>query len=77
MNDELAPPFRLPVELVGHARSADQVWYTRDEAAEYLRMDPRSLDRYIKDGHLKVHRAAGIGNPRINKVDLDSLMQES
>lgn len=48
--------------------------FTRDEAAEYLRVDPRTLDRYIRSGRLKAHRIAGLRTLRIFESDLDALL---
>jgi excisionase family DNA binding protein len=60
-------------ELV--AEAGGQVWYTRDEAATYLRMEVRTFDRYVRDGAVTKYNAAGIRAPRFRRDDLDALMQ--
>lgn len=51
-----------------------QALYTRVEAAEYLRVSPRTLDRWIKLGLVAVVLPGGPGTyPRITRAELERL----
>jgi excisionase family DNA binding protein len=53
-------------------------YYTRAEAAEYLRISKSSLDRYTQSGKLR-HIKLGDGpkaSVRYRKADLDAFMEE-
>ena len=51
----------------------EQVWYTRDEAAEYLRVSTRTLDRWIASGRLRAYRQSR-KLVRLRREDLDDFM---
>lgn len=50
--------------------SAQQQWYTRLEAAEYLRVHPTTLDRYVRQGLLRRHKLRGVPHARYSASDL-------
>ncbi len=51
----------------------DQVWFTRKEAAEHLRVGTRTLDRWIADGKLPAYQK-GRKLIRLRREDLDAFM---
>lgn len=51
----------------------EQVWLTRREAAEYLRVSLRTLDRWIGSGKLPAHRKSR-RLVRLRRTDLDDFM---
>jgi excisionase family DNA binding protein len=53
------------------------VWFTRREAADYLRYRPEAIDALARQGKLKRYRLAGRGDPRFLRAELDGLMEES
>lgn len=51
----------------------EQVWFTRDGAARYLRVSTRTLDRWIATGKLVTYRQ-GRKVVRLRREDLDDFM---
>lgn len=51
----------------------EQTWFTREEAAEYLRVGTRTLDRWITAGKLKAYKKSS-RLVRVKRDDLDSFM---
>lgn len=49
-------------------------WLTRKQAAEYLQVTPRTIDRWMAKGRLRYHRIAGSGRRRIRREDLDAML---
>lgn len=47
---------------------------TREEAAKYLRVHVRTLDRWMREGKLPHYRIAGIRTIRIKLSDLEALL---
>lgn len=52
-----------------------QTWLTREEAAERLRVNPRTLDRYARDNKLTKHKVAGTQSVRYRADEVDALVQ--
>lgn len=50
------------------------MWFTREEAAGYLRVRPKTIDERARAGALPRYRAVGTGYPRFRREDLDALM---
>jgi excisionase family DNA binding protein len=48
-------------------------YLTKREAAQYLHVHPRTINRYIKAGKLKAYRGPGI--TRFKKEDLDNVFK--
>ena len=49
-------------------------WLRRQEAATYLGVSPKTLDRYVRDGKIKKFTIDGLSTPRFRQQDLDSLV---
>lgn len=49
-------------------------YFTRHEAAAYLRVSVRTIDRYADDGKLPAFRIKGIQSVRFKRADLDALV---
>jgi excisionase family DNA binding protein len=49
-------------------------WMTREEAAEYLRVSPFTLDRWVRQGRLQRHRIDGLRSARFRQSELDALV---
>jgi excisionase family DNA binding protein len=49
-------------------------WMTRAEAAEYLRVTPKTIDRYVERGQLVRFTIAGSRSTRFRKDMLDRLL---
>lgn len=50
-------------------------WLTVKEAADHLRVHPKTIYRYVKLGNLRQYNAGGKGRPRFLRKDLDELMK--
>lgn len=50
-------------------------WLTREEAAAYLKVNERTLDRYRQDGHVQAHKLAGTQSIRYRRDDLDAMLK--
>lgn len=48
---------------------------SQKEAADYLKVHPKTLYRYTRSGKLQQYKPGGIGRPRYLRSDLDALMQ--
>lgn len=51
-----------------------RIWATREEAADYLRTSPATIDRYVREGKLPKHRRAGKDSILFRVTDLDALI---
>lgn len=54
--------------------TADDQWLTRREAAERLRVTPRTVDSYVRSGHLPRFRIAGTRSARFKATDVAALV---
>lgn len=52
---------------------AEQSWFTKEEAAEYLRVSTRTLDRWVAGGRLHAYRKSR-KLIRFRREDLDAFM---
>ncbi|MCL4368326.1 MAG: helix-turn-helix domain-containing protein [Actinobacteria bacterium] len=50
-------------------------WLSQSDAAEYLGVTDRTVRNYIARGVLKGHRVRGSRLIRIDRIDLDALLQ--
>lgn len=57
--------------------SATAVWLTREEAAERLRVSPRTLDRYAREEKIAKYKVAGTQSVRYRADEVDALVQPS
>jgi len=76
----LAYPARLVPLTVGNDTRAPQhktqgPWLTRAEAARRLRVDVRTIDRWVQGGHLIRYNTPG-GHARFKAEDVDRLLRE-
>lgn len=55
---------------------ADSPWMTRAEAAAYLRVVERTIDRYAEAGRLKRHRVEGLQSVRFSRAEVVALVSE-
>lgn len=55
--------------------SHPQQWYTRAEAAHYLRVHPATLDRYVRNGLLRRHKLRGVPHARYSASDLTAMCE--
>lgn len=53
---------------------AETPWLNRQEAADYLRVHPRTLDRWAAKGVVTQYRISGIRSVRYKAAELDSLV---
>lgn len=56
------------------ATPAESPWMTKAEAAAYMRVDTRTIDRWVRDGKLTRHRVSGIQSVRFARADLEGLL---
>lgn len=49
-------------------------WMTRQEAADELRVTPRRIDAYVRDGALPRYHLAGTRTPRFRIEDVRALI---
>jgi len=54
---------------------APSPWLTKAEAADYMRVDARTIDRWASAGRITKHRVAGIQSVRFSRAELDALVQ--
>jgi len=52
----------------------DAEWWTRREAAAYLRVKERTIDDYVRRGVLTRHRIAGTRSVRFRAEDVRALV---
>ncbi len=55
-------------------RGMNDEWLTREEAAAYLKINPRTLNRWVQHGKCPRHRTPG-GAPRFLRRELDELLR--
>lgn len=55
-------------------RDIQNEWLSVDEVAGMLRVTRRTIDRYIKDGHLPASRLPGGRLLRIRRSDVNALL---
>jgi excisionase family DNA binding protein len=53
----------------------DLLWMTKEEAAEYLRVTPQTVDGYRRKGLITCFKLGGFGKPRFSRKDLDKQMK--
>lgn len=49
-------------------------WLTKDEAAEHLRVKPRTIDRWAADGKIQKYKIDGLQSVRFDRDELDRLV---
>jgi excisionase family DNA binding protein len=57
------------------AEMSAKFWLTKEEAAQYLGVSTRTIDRTRRDGKLKYHLLDGTTTMRFKVEDLDALMK--
>lgn len=50
-------------------------WLTRQEAAKYLSIHPRTLDRWVEEGRVTRYHVGELRSVRFKVEDLDGLMK--
>ena len=50
------------------------IWLNRAEAAEHLRVDVTTIDRYVKKGLITKYGGAGVSLARFDRNQLDALL---
>lgn len=63
-----------PERVVGSESISEQRFYTTNEVAKLLQVDPESVRRYVRRGHLKAVKLGG-KFIRIEKADLDKFIE--
>lgn len=64
-----------------HRLTADELgvpatsWLTKLEAAEYLRVRPRTIDRWVAEGRLTRYKLKGLQSVRFDRAELDRMIQ--
>ena len=56
-------------------RASPQIWYTIDEAATHLRVSRRTVYQLIRQQQLPAYRIGQGGHQRLNREDLNAVMQ--
>ncbi len=62
-------------DLTKSTKASSKVWLNRAEAAEYLGVSAKTIDRRREEGKLKAHLLDGSTAFRFKKEDLDELMR--
>jgi len=57
------------------SRMDNTLYATRAEAATFLGVSLRTIDRYIEDGTLTAFRIRGIQSVRVKVADLDNILE--
>ena len=57
------------------APAAPSPWMTRQEAADYLRVEPRTLDRIVREGKLTRFRMTHGDSPRFRRAEVMRLIE--
>jgi excisionase family DNA binding protein len=52
----------------------DTEWWTRREAAAYLRVKERTIDQYVREDRLQRYRIAGTRTARFKAEDVRALV---
>jgi len=56
--------------------SPAQIWYTVDEAAQYLRVSRRTIYQLVKEMQLAPYKVGRAGHRRFKQEDIDSVMRK-
>jgi len=48
-------------------------WLTRQEASKYMKVAPRTLDRWVAEGRVTRYHIDGIRSVRFHQDDLDAM----
>lgn len=64
-----------PSYRFGDCGGASPTWLTKEEAAEFLRVRPRTIDRWVAEGIIMKYRIADLQSVRFNKEELETLVQ--
>lgn len=51
------------------------LWLTRKEAAEHMRVNVRTIDRWADDGLLTEYKVGGLQSTRFKRADLDAMVK--
>lgn len=54
----------------------DSPWFTKDEAASYLRVSPDTMDRYVSTGLIRKRMIRNTRTVRFHKDDLDAALHD-
>lgn len=57
-----------------YSQGMTQTYFTRDEAAEYMRVSVFTIDRWARDGRITRRKVEGIRSVRFTREDLDALV---
>lgn len=57
------------------AALATSPWLTRAEAAERLRVSPKTIDRWTREGRLTKHKVGDLQSVRFAAAEVDKLVQ--
>lgn len=49
-------------------------WMTRQEVAAYLRVSPKTVDRYVREGKLTKHQVGDLSSPRLRRTEVEALV---
>lgn len=49
-------------------------WLTKAEAAEHMRVSPRTIDAWAEAGRITRHRVEGLQSVRFRRDELDALL---
>lgn len=55
--------------------NTEEVWLTRQETAKRLRVDPRTVDRWSREGLLTKHKVGDLQSVRFRADQVDALVQ--
>lgn len=55
----------------------DHDWVTREQAAAYLQLTTRSIDRYIASGRIKATQLVPGGTVRISTISIEKMLESA
>lgn len=58
-----------------HDAATGSPWMTREEVAGYLRVDPRTVDRMVREHKLARHRLSHGDRPRFWRAEVEALIR--
>lgn len=57
-------------------QTTSQIWYTVDEAAQYLRVSRRTIYKLVKEMQLAPYKVGPAGHRRFKQEDVDAVMRK-
>ncbi len=62
-----------PIRLIKPRRPSSP-WMTRQEVADWLRVDPHTVDRWVADGRLTKYQMSDLASYRYSRAEVEAFV---